>query len=115
MEQNLQELLKAENEVNKKVSEALNRKNNRLKSIKEEAERDLAQYRVDKEAEYQRELARLKQKIEEEGASDGSNEQRDMDNIQKDFQKNKEAVVDLLVKNVLSVNIEIPKVVKGNF
>ena len=38
-----------------------------------------------------------------------------MDNIQKDFQKNKEAVVDLLVKNVLSVNIEIPKVVKGNF
>ena len=57
----------------------------------------------------------MKQKIEEEGASDGSNEQRDMDNIQKDFQKNKEAVVDLLVKNVLSVNIEIPKVVKGNF
>ena len=38
-----------------------------------------------------------------------------MDNIHKDFQKNKEIVVDLLVKNVLSVNIEIPKVVKGAF
>ena len=38
-----------------------------------------------------------------------------MDNIQKDFQKHKEIVVDLLVKNVLSVNIEIPKVVKGEF
>ena len=34
-------------------------RNNRLKSIKEEAERDLAQYRIDKEAEYQRELARV--------------------------------------------------------
>ena len=57
----------------------------------------------------------MKQKIDEEGASDGNNEQRDMDNIQRDFQKNKETVVDLLVKNVLSVNIEIPKVVKGAF
>ena len=38
-----------------------------------------------------------------------------MDNIQRDFMKNKDLVVDLLVKNVLSVNIEIPKVVKGAF
>ncbi|CDW77085.1 atpase h+ transporting v1 subunit g isoform 1 [Stylonychia lemnae] len=115
MEQNLQELLKAENEVNKRVSEALQRKNQRLKVIKEEAEKELTQYRIDKEAEYQRELARLKQKIAEEGSADGNQEQRDMDNIQRDFQKNKEIVVDLLVKNVLSVNIEIPKVVKGTF
>ena len=38
-----------------------------------------------------------------------------MDLLQRDFQKNKDLVVDLLVKNVLSVNIEVPKVVKGNF
>jgi hypothetical protein len=57
----------------------------------------------------------LKQRIEEEGAGDGNQEQREMDMIQKDFQKNKETVIDLLVKNVLSVNIEIPKVVKGAF
>ena len=57
----------------------------------------------------------MKQRIEEEGSADGSQEQKDMDMIQKDFQKNKEIVVDLLVKNVLSVNIEIPKVVKGAF
>ena len=38
-----------------------------------------------------------------------------MSELQKDYQKNKEMVVDLLVKNVLSVNIEIPKVVKGVF
>ncbi|CDW77181.1 atpase h+ transporting v1 subunit g isoform 1 [Stylonychia lemnae] len=115
MEQNLQELLKAENEVNKRVSEALQRKNQRLKVIKEEAEKELHHHRVDKEADYQRALARLKQQIAEEGSADGNQEQRDMDNIQRDFQKNKEIVVDLLVKNVLSVNIEIPKVVKGTF
>jgi hypothetical protein len=57
----------------------------------------------------------LKQKIQDENADDGNNEQKDLDNIQRDFQKNKDAVVDLLVKNVLSVNIEIPKVVKGDF
>ena len=57
----------------------------------------------------------MKQRIDEEGASDGNQEQKDMDNIHRDFQKNKDAVVDLLVKNVLSVNIEIPKVVKGAF
>jgi hypothetical protein len=38
-----------------------------------------------------------------------------MADIQKDYQKNKEAVVDLLVKNVLAVNIEIPRVVKGTY
>lgn len=38
-----------------------------------------------------------------------------MAELQKDYQRNKETVVDLLVKNVMSVSIEIPKVVKGNF
>ena len=39
----------------------------------------------------------------------------DMETIQKDYIKNKDSVVDLLVRNVLTVNIEIPKVVKGTF
>ena len=38
-----------------------------------------------------------------------------MNALQVDYQKNKEQVVDLLVKNVLAVNLEIPKVVKGDF
>jgi hypothetical protein len=38
-----------------------------------------------------------------------------MAKIEEDYAKNKDMVVDLLVKNVLSVNIEIPKVVKGAF
>jgi hypothetical protein len=38
-----------------------------------------------------------------------------MDVIEKDYNQNKERVIDLLVSNVLSVNIEIPKVVKGAY
>ena len=35
--------------------------------------------------------------------------------IQSDFEANKDKVIDLLLKNVMEVDIEIPKVVKGNF
>ena len=86
-----------------------------LKSIKENAEKDINAFKAAKEKEYQEEYNKLKNKIESEGNTDGSKETVDMETIQKDYVKNKELVVDLLVSNVLSVNIEIPKVVKGNF
>ena len=58
----------------------------------------------------------LKERINREASGAGAaSEQEEMDLLQRDFQKNKDLVVDLLVKNVLSVNIEVPKVVKGNF
>jgi vacuolar-type H+-ATPase subunit H len=116
MEENLKELLKAENEVNKRVNEALTRKNNLLRSIKENAEKDITAYKAAKEQEYQEEYKRLKKRIEDEGIKNQQEEGAvDMETIQKDYVKNKDSVVDLLVRNVLSVNIEIPNVVKGTF
>lgn len=32
-----------------------------------------------------------------------------------DYNANKDAVIEMLIKNVMSVNIEIPKVVRGDF
>ena len=32
-----------------------------------------------------------------------------------DFKKNKDAVIEMLIGNVLNVNVEVPRVVKGNF
>jgi len=32
-----------------------------------------------------------------------------------DFSANKDDVIEMLIKNVMNVNIEIPKVVRGNF
>ena len=57
----------------------------------------------------------LKQRIQEEGQGDTKGKEADIDALQRDYTKHKDQVVDLLVKNVLSVNIEIPKVVKGTY
>ena len=32
-----------------------------------------------------------------------------------DYDVNKEEVIEMLIRNVMNVNIDIPKVVKGNF
>ena len=64
MEENLKEMLKAENDVNKKVQDALNKKYERqynyyrnamLRSIKETSEKDINAFRAAKEKEYQEE------------------------------------------------------------
>ena len=96
-----------------------------MKSIKEEAERELKVYREQKEKEYQQELdqviikifikIQLKKRIQSEGEGDSSAQSANVEQLQREYTKNKEQVVDLLVKNVLAVNIEIPKVVKGTF
>ena len=57
----------------------------------------------------------LKKKINEEGQGEAGQDTANIEQLQRDYTKNKEQVVDLLVKNVLSVNIEIPRVVKGVF
>ena len=38
-----------------------------------------------------------------------------MSQIQRDYDQNKQLVIDMLIQNVMQVNKEIPKVVKGNF
>ena len=78
MENNLQELLKAENEVNNMVQEALNRKNALLRGIKESSEPDIRGFKDQKEREYQEKYRQLQNKIEEE-AKKGKTEQVSMD------------------------------------
>ena len=57
----------------------------------------------------------MKGRIAEDTTGESATGPETMAAIQKDYQRNKDTVVDLLVKNVLAVNIEIPKVVKGVF
>ena len=52
MDKNVEILLQAEAEVNKKVQAALQNKNDQLKSIKREADLHLASYKQKKEQEY---------------------------------------------------------------
>ncbi|XP_074575589.1 V-type proton ATPase subunit G 1-like [Curcuma longa] len=53
----IQQLLAAEQEAQHIVNEARNAKTARLKQAKEEAEKEIAAYRAQMEAEYQRKLA----------------------------------------------------------
>ena len=57
----------------------------------------------------------MTKKIQQEGEGEQTAKETNVENLQREYTKNKDQVVDLLVKNVLSVNIEIPKVVKGTF
>jgi len=50
--------------------------------------------------------------VNDEAKSQASS-QVDMKDLERDFKDNVDRVCELLVHNVLSVNIEIPKVVKG--
>ena len=52
MEQNLKNLLEAEQDVNRKVQDALNKKNSMLRSIKDSAKGDIDAFKKAKEAEY---------------------------------------------------------------
>ena len=56
----------------------------------------------------------MKVRINQEGDANHS-AGTDLEDLQQDYTKNTEQVVTLLVNGVLSVNIEIPKVVKGDY
>ena len=48
-------------------------------------------------------------------ASAGANQGIDLESLTAEYDQNKDAVVDMLVKNCLNVDISIPRVVMGNF
>ena len=101
MEQNLKNLLEAEQSVNKKVQDALNEKNQKLRSIKESSKADLDAFKLQKENEYKIEYERLKKQINEGDAKKDGKENHQatitMETIEKDYAENKNLVIDLLV------------------
>ena len=40
---------------------------------------------------------------------------REVEEIKKDYETNKDNVIDYLINNVMDVNLDIPKVVRGDF
>ena len=61
-------------------------------------------------------MAKKQKEIEEGFKKKQSDDPKDtMAVIEKDFKANKNAVIEMLIANVLNVNVEVPRVVKGNF
>ena len=111
-ESNLQELLKAEREVNEKVQAAQERKNKLLASVKDSAEAELKVFEAEQKKLYEAAYKILAERIEAEANSKKKNVVPS-ELIERDYEENKEQVVAQLVKHVLTVDLEIPKVVRG--
>ena len=81
----------------------------------------MAQKEIDEYKRAQEQIFKQKvdgrQKEIEEGFKKKQTEdpEKAMQVIEKDFNENKDAVIEMLIANVLNVNVEVPRVVKGNF
>ncbi|KAI3901484.1 hypothetical protein MKW92_007471 [Papaver armeniacum] len=99
----IQQLLAAEQEAQHIVNEARNLKTARLKQAKEEAEREIAQYRAQVEADFQR-------KLEETSGDSGANVKRleveteaKIANLTGESERISSDVVQMLLRHVTSV------------
>lgn len=88
----------------------------KLKSIKELAQKEIDEYKRAQQKVFQQKVQAKQNEIEEGFKQKQTDDpQKAMAVIENDFQSNKAAVIDMLIANVLNVNVEVPRVVKGNF
>ena len=90
---------------------------NKLKSIKEKAEEDLKDFRKAQAAKYDESVRKMQQEMAQDSSSAAAQKKQaeEIRQIDSDFQNNKDEVIKMLISNVMNVNIEIPKVIKGDF
>eukprot|EP00831_Metopus_contortus_P016140 TRINITY_DN1672_c0_g1_i3.p3 TRINITY_DN1672_c0_g1~~TRINITY_DN1672_c0_g1_i3.p3 ORF type:complete len:131 (-),score=32.55 TRINITY_DN1672_c0_g1_i3:68-460(-) len=102
-------LLDVENESNAKVEKAEQERSKCMMKAKEEAKVEIAKFRKEQEI-------AIQQQIDQEYG--GKNETTEMeaeteiqiDTFKKMFELNKEKVIDLIIKNITSVDLELPMV-----
>ena len=59
--------------------------------------------------------AREKELAQDNSGNDPNLNQENMDKLNQDYEDNRDEVVKMLIANIMNVNIEIPRVVKGDF
>ena len=117
MEPTVTRLITAEKKVNEMVKQAQDKKLAKLQNIKGESKPDLEEFKQMQQGRFEEALAMKRKEIEQQLSSQG-NEKEDEEilaNIEVDYNTNEDAVVEMLIGNIMNVNIDIPKVVKGNF
>ena len=87
----------------KKLKEAKRVADEKIEKFKEELERDFEKQKKERYGE-QENQAEIERETEKE-----------IESIRGDYDQNKNKVVDFLISKVVDVNIEIPRVVKGDF
>ena len=114
MEQNVQILLNEEKAVNAEIQKALNEKSQLIRSIRGQAEIEVKQYEAKLEKEHQRKVAEMEAQLEKEGQKI-QGQSTNLEVVQQEYADNKDKVIEILLKNVMTVDCEIPRVVKGIF
>ena len=96
------------------IEKANNEKDGLLKLAKEMSERELSSYNDEKKNEYDKKVTELN--INDK-LLDEINEKKDkeIEEINNNFNDNKDKVVDFLFERVINVKYEVPDVVKGFF
>ena len=89
----------------------------KLKSIKASCEQELNEFRAEKEAAFQRAIKAKQAELDstDNSGADSQKTAQAMSAIENDYTVNKDEVIKMLIGNVMNVNIEIPRVIKGNF
>ena len=89
----------------------------KLDSIKDEAQVDIAEFRDTQQQDFERKLEQTRAQIERQYAAQ-ANDQGQGDNLEQleeDYNGQRDEVISRLIGNVMTVDISIPRVVKGNF
>merc|ERR1711971_351603 len=113
MENQVQRLLQSEKEVNRQVQQALENKRKKLSTIQGEAEIAVKQFKEELEAQMKATVAQKRALMNEQSGTDTSG--AEMKKLEGEFEQNKDAVVEMLIENVMAVDWSIPRVVRGKF
>ncbi|CAD8145080.1 unnamed protein product [Paramecium pentaurelia] len=108
------ELLKAEEEANAIIKNAQKEREKKIKEAKVAADQEIAVFRREEETRYNQEILRRFGSTKEEEELERKTK-AEIDKIYLDYEANKLAVVDMLIKRVIEVKLEVPRVVKGQF
>ncbi len=96
------------------IEKANNEKDGLLKLAKDLSEKELNSYNEEKRIEYDDKVTELN--INEKFLDEiNEKSKKEIEEINKNFNSNKDKVVDFLFENVINVKYEVPEVVKGFF
>eukprot|EP00744_Colponema_vietnamica_P001219 GILI01002044.1.p1 GENE.GILI01002044.1~~GILI01002044.1.p1 ORF type:complete len:119 (-),score=42.48 GILI01002044.1:97-453(-) len=114
-QRNIEALLKAEEEASRIVNNAKAKREKRLKEAQFEADREIGMFRQQQEERFLQET-----QLRWGGMNDNTREledttQAEIRTVRRDFEANKNSVIDLLMHHVLQVNLSVPEAVKQKF
>eukprot|EP01017_Pseudomicrothorax_dubius_P042234 TRINITY_DN686_c0_g1_i1.p1 TRINITY_DN686_c0_g1~~TRINITY_DN686_c0_g1_i1.p1 ORF type:complete len:119 (+),score=58.56 TRINITY_DN686_c0_g1_i1:136-492(+) len=107
-------LFEAEQKAKELIDKAYQEKNQKLKEARVAAEKELEIFRREEEEKFEAEVKRRYGKEQESDDLEATTNE-EIQSIRRDYETNKKKVVELLIERVVTVDLEFPQVLKGNY